>query len=184
MVKRDDLKATPEYRDRVSANNKRLVKHYILFCVIFFVLSVIGLVINFVSMKGFILGYIFWWVCFSLGYLFWALLFPYSVNDYFFIDRKIGTDSDGHNIYKVKDYGSNKWVEVAERDLWNKIPLNTTVTMVVKGLTVVDFYKESYDSKPSSVIGVFHKSERKKVGTKEMSYEEFQNYMNNGGENK
>ena len=188
MVKRTDLKDTPEYQDRVSANNKRMVNNYISYSLIILCLMVIGLVVEYFhggdDLIILALIYIGGWLVFSLCYGLYALIVPYSIRDYFFINRKIFSDSENNDIYKVKDYDSNKWVTVAERDLWNKIPLNATVTMVVKGRTVVDFYKESYESKASSMVRVFHKTEYNKVETKEMSYEEFQNYMNNGGENK
>lgn len=186
MVKRKDLKNTPEYKDRVSSNNKRLVKNYIFYCVLGCILCGIGAVAEFFSKDSdffmYLMGCILVWIVFSLCYLVYALIVPYSVRDYFFVDRKIVKDSDGPDIYKLKDYDSNKWVKVSERDLWDSIPLNTTLTMVVKGRTLVDFYKESYE--PSSIVRVMHKKEYNNIETKEMSFEEFKNYMNNGGENK
>ena len=80
-------------------------------------------------------------------------------------------------ICKLKDMDSQKWVKVSEKELLDAVPLNTTVTMILKGRTIVDFYKESYE--PTPIISSYSKTEKTLVSRKEISYDEFQEYMKN-----
>lgn len=183
MVKRNDLKDSLEYRDRVVANNNRLVRNYFIYLLGGLILLSIGLVCDFLGFEDFqgLFDFLPWlfviWFCFTVCYVLYALFVPYSIRDYFFIDKKYVANVDVPDICKLKDMDSRKWVKVSEKELLDAVPLNTTVTMILKGRTIVDFYKESYDSTP--VISFYSKTKKKLLSRKEMSYDEFQEYMKN-----
>ena len=187
MVKRNDLKDSLEYRDRVVANNKRLVRNYFIYLLGWIILLSIGLVGEYLGFEDFqglfdLLPWVFViWFCLTVCYVLYALFVPYSIRDYFFIEKKYVANDEAPDICKLKDMDSQKWVKVSEKKLLDAVPLNTTVTMILKGRTIVDFYKESYE--PTPIISSYSKTEKTLVSRKEISYDEFQEYMKNFEEN-